>query len=39
MDSTAFYIGTEGGNILVMDVPKFELDNDHVIYQDVVMQK
>ncbi|XP_071814997.1 LLGL scribble cell polarity complex component 2-like isoform X3 [Apostichopus japonicus] len=38
MDSTAFYIGTEGGNILVMDVPKFELDNDHVIYQDVVMQ-
>lgn len=33
-----FLIGTENGNIYVMDLDKFEV-TDSVIYLDVVMQK
>ena len=32
------YIGTEGGHIYVLDLISFEL-KDHVIYQDIVMQR
>ena len=31
-------LGTEGGNILILDVKEFSL-MDQIIYQDVVMQK
>ncbi|XP_041473429.1 LLGL scribble cell polarity complex component 2-like isoform X4 [Lytechinus variegatus] len=37
-DSSRLYLGTEGGNIYLLDVESFELE-DHIVYQDVVMQK
>ncbi|XP_071485894.1 LLGL scribble cell polarity complex component 2-like, partial [Diadema antillarum] len=37
-DSSRLYLGTEGGNIYLLDVEKFDLD-EHIVYQDVVMQK
>ncbi|KAJ8037464.1 Lethal(2) giant larvae protein-like 2 [Holothuria leucospilota] len=38
MDATVFYVGTESGNIFMLDIAKFESDNERIIYQDVVMQ-
>lgn len=32
-------IGTENGNVYVMDLTKFEVTDASVIYLDVVMQK
>ena len=37
-DGQNFLIGTENGNIYVMDLDKFEV-TETVIYLDVVMQK
>lgn len=36
-DSKHLYLGTEGGNIYLLDVEQMEL-SEHIIYQDVVMQ-
>ncbi|XP_033127538.1 LLGL scribble cell polarity complex component 2-like isoform X3 [Anneissia japonica] len=36
-DHKTLYLGTEGGNIYILDVVTFDL-TDHIIYQDVVMQ-
>ncbi|XP_072044717.1 LLGL scribble cell polarity complex component 2-like [Amphiura filiformis] len=36
-DSKLLYLGTEGGNIYLLDVDKMEL-SENIIYQDVVMQ-
>lgn len=38
MARECLYIGTEGGHIYVLDLISFEL-KDHVIYQDIVMQR
>ncbi|XP_030840041.1 lethal(2) giant larvae protein homolog 2 isoform X8 [Strongylocentrotus purpuratus] len=37
-DASRLYLGTEGGNIYLLDVESFDLE-DHIVYQDVVMQK
>ncbi len=37
-DCKLAYIGTEGGNIYMLDIPKFEI-TDKIIYLDVVLQK
>lgn len=37
-DCKLAYIGTEGGNIYMLDIPKFEV-TDKIIYLDVVLQK
>ena len=37
-DAETMLLGTEGGNVHLLDVPTFTL-KDQVIYQDVVMQK
>ena len=37
-DSSQLLMGTEGGNIHLLDVASFSL-SEQIIYQDVVMQK
>ncbi|KAM7448355.1 Lethal(2) giant larvae protein 1 [Porites harrisoni] len=37
MKSNRLYLGTEGGNIYLLDINSFELQ-EYIIYQDVVMQ-
>lgn len=37
-DCKLAYIGTEGGNIYMLDIQKFEI-TDKIIYLDVVLQK
>lgn len=37
-DCKLAYIGTEGGNVYMLDIPKFEI-TDKIIYLDVVLQK
>lgn len=32
-------VGTEGGNVYSVDLRTFTLLDDHIIYQDVAMQK
>lgn len=38
MKTNRLLLGTEGGNIYLLDINSFELQ-DYVIYQDVVMQR
>lgn len=38
MNTNRLYLGTEGGNIYLLDINSFELQ-EYVIYQDVVMQR
>ena len=38
MERECLYIGTEGGHIYVLDLCSFGL-KDHIIYQDIVMQR
>ena len=37
-DSQSLLLGTEGGNIHILNIPSFSLA-DQIIYQDIVMQK
>ena len=37
MKTNRLYLGTEGGNIYLLDINTFDL-LDHIIYQDVVIQ-
>ena len=38
MKTNRLYLGTEGGNIYLLDINSFELQ-EYIIYQDVVMQR
>ena len=37
-DGQSLLLGTEGGNIYILNIPSFTLA-DQIIYQDIVMQK